>query len=118
MLDYWDYDAQASLTCPICAWSGRGEGLEDTFKEVMDVKCPQCDHMLLVITYPTIEQTRAAAAAGNEIAQQELRHLECPQGRAQKPSAFDAEQVSAAAPGSTEVPCGTGNPDQADVGGS
>lgn len=42
----------------------------------MDVTCPQCEQMLLIVTFPTAEATRAAAAAGNTKAQREFERVE------------------------------------------
>ena len=38
--------------------------------------CPDCDSMLLIVPFPTYEQTRAAAADGNEEAIAELQRIE------------------------------------------
>ncbi len=71
-LGFWDYDRDATLTCPGCGWSGSGAGNEEYFDELLDVSCPQCDRMLLIVSFPTAEETRAAAAAGNPRAEAEL----------------------------------------------
>jgi len=74
-LSYWEYDPQAPLRCPSCGWQGPGEGLEELFTGLFDVKCPECECILLVVTYATDEETRLAAAAGNPRANAELVHL-------------------------------------------
>ena len=54
------------LSCGSCGWSGKGsEGEEELYSDLYDVSCPACGHMLLIVPYPTVEETRAAAAAGN-----------------------------------------------------
>jgi hypothetical protein len=73
---FWDYDANAGLSCPACGWSGTGAGHEELHAELLDVRCPDCDQMLLIVPYPTAEETRAAAAAGNEAAAAELEDVE------------------------------------------
>lgn len=45
---YWDYDRNVVLTCPDCGWTGRGADNEEFFRELLDVKCLQCDRMLLI----------------------------------------------------------------------
>jgi phage FluMu protein Com len=69
---YWDYDSDLTLTCPSCGWSGPARGLEEAFESLLDVKCPRCRRILLVVLYPTDAETRAAAAAGNPEAIAEL----------------------------------------------
>ncbi len=64
-LRWYDYDRDRIIECG-CGWSGRCRDFEEIFREVLDVTCPDCDRMLLVVAYPTHEETRAAAAAGNE----------------------------------------------------
>ena len=78
-LNCWDYDRDAGLTCPSCAWSGRGADNENHFEQLLDVRCPQCERILLIVAFPTIEQTRAAAAAGNTRAQAELPNVDARQ---------------------------------------
>ena len=53
-LGYWDYDRDATLSCPTCSWSGRGADYEESFEGLLDVRCPQCDRMLLIVTFQTI----------------------------------------------------------------
>src|SRR4051812_7184278 len=66
ILDYFQYDKRAALACPSCAWKGTGaEGHRGIFDELFDVRCPDCSNMLLIVSYPTFDQIREAAAAGN-----------------------------------------------------
>ncbi|MBN8868256.1 MAG: hypothetical protein J0H66_00075 [Solirubrobacterales bacterium] len=74
-LNYYEYDRDATIECS-CGWSGRCSAGEDFFREVLDVTCPRCDTMLMVVAYPTHEDTRAAAAAGNEQAIEDLAQVE------------------------------------------
>ena len=80
-LNYWDYDGDSGLTCPSCGWSGRGGGHERYFEELLDVRCPQCNRMLLIVSFPTIEETRSAAATGNPRAQAELPSVDAREER-------------------------------------
>lgn len=75
-LNFWDYDRDAEITCPDCGWTGCGADNEELYQELLDVKCPQCDRMLLIVSFPTSEETRAAAAAGHERAQAELPNVD------------------------------------------
>ena len=75
-LAYWDYDPDGPLKCPACGWHGSGKGLEELFRELLDVKCPQCACILLIVMHPTDDETRAAAAAGNVAAIDALPSLD------------------------------------------
>ena len=43
--------------------------------EQTEYSCPQCELPLLVVPHPNLQQVQAAAAAGNEEAQQQLAIL-------------------------------------------
>lgn len=88
-LSYWDYDPHATVACN-CGWSGPGGDHEEHHLDSMllDVRCGSCGRMLLVAMYPTLEGTRAAAAAGNPRAQAELPDIE---GQAAKRAAKAAQ---------------------------
>jgi tetratricopeptide (TPR) repeat protein len=74
VLRYYQYDKEAPLECATCGWSGRSEeGDVGHFDEVFDVSCPDCDAMLLVVGWPTLEETREAAERGNPEARRALR---------------------------------------------
>jgi hypothetical protein len=76
--DFWrGYDDDVPLSCFDCDWAGRtADGSKDLHDELFHVSCPQCGQMLLVVSYPTLEQTRLAADGGNAAAQAELERLE------------------------------------------
>lgn len=75
-LKFWEYDREAPLTCPSCGWIGRAAANEDHHDDLIDVCCPECDRVLLIVSFPTISEPRAAAAAGNPRAQAELRNVD------------------------------------------
>jgi hypothetical protein len=64
-LRYWDYDRDAVISCD-CGWNGPAAGNEETYSQLLDVHCPRCQRMLLIVSFPTVGETREAAAAGNE----------------------------------------------------
>jgi hypothetical protein len=65
-LSYWQYDETDPLVCPSCGWTGTGVGAEmNVFRELVDLRCPNCEQMLVIVANPTIEETKRAAAAGN-----------------------------------------------------
>jgi hypothetical protein len=70
ILEYFDFRHDMPLSCDHCGWTGpAGETLLDwTFEvaPVLDRECPQCLTILLVLRFPTNQQTREAAEAGNE----------------------------------------------------
>ena len=54
IMEYADYDEDASIECPICLWQGTPKSSDtlDTRDILMTISCPVCDKMLLVINYP------------------------------------------------------------------
>lgn len=83
-IGYWDYDPEALLRCETCGWRGPGSANQEPYDTLLDVHCPECDRMLLIVPYPTTKQTRAAAAAGNERAIAELPSYERMEARAER----------------------------------
>jgi hypothetical protein len=75
-IPYWDYDRAAIVTCARCGWNGPASSGEEFHSELLDVTCPSCEQMLLIVPFPTTDETRAAAAAGNVRAQAELPNVE------------------------------------------
>src|SRR5262245_12099728 len=66
---YAEYSNEMELVCPICGWIGLAKDAEsEEYKDLFDVSCPKCSKMLLVVPYPTIQQTKEAATAGNPAA--------------------------------------------------
>lgn len=77
VLDYYQWDRSQDLTCPRCGWSGAGtDGSVNTFDELLDVRCPECDQILLVVGYPTLVEIQAAVRAGDREAIEELAGIE------------------------------------------
>ncbi|HMU28272.1 MAG TPA: hypothetical protein PKA65_12800 [Solirubrobacterales bacterium] len=83
---YYDYDRSEKVECR-CGWSGQPGAYEDYFHELLDVTCPRCDRMLLIVPYPTRAETEEAAAAGNEEAIAELKRTEERETNAQEDEA-------------------------------
>lgn len=75
-MGYWDYDPTQALTCPSCAWTGTAGDHDEIHHDVVDVHCPSCERVLVVAALPTLEETRAAAAAGNPRATAGLADIE------------------------------------------
>lgn len=49
-----------------CGWSGTmGELVIEGIRELVDGPCPQCDRMLMIRSFPTIDEMREAAARGD-----------------------------------------------------
>lgn len=77
LLDYYEYHPHERLRCPNCGWTGQAQAANrEDHAELFDVSCPRCDKVLLVVGYPTLAQTREAAAAGNPEAIAELAEIE------------------------------------------
>ena len=63
---YAEFSKEMQLVCPNCGWVGQAkDAASEEYKDLFDVSCPKCSKMLLVVPYPTFEQTKEAAAAGN-----------------------------------------------------
>lgn len=70
---YTDYSDYMSLVCPKCSWTGLAkDGARADHSTLFDVSCPKCFEMLLVVPYPTDEQTREASLLGNKEALEEM----------------------------------------------
>jgi len=71
--------------CPECAWAGTGADLAmEQFAELQELHCPRCDHKFGLLLHPNLEETRAAAQAGNDEALKHLQVLELLEGRLQQ----------------------------------
>lgn len=53
IIEYKNYNDKMELECPICDWKGLGEVNSDSHF-CLDVSCPICDKMLLVVNYPLV----------------------------------------------------------------
>ena len=75
---YKEFSEEMPLVCPKCHWTGAAkDGDRGEHKDVFDVSCPKCSKMLLVVPFPTGEQVREAAAAGNVDAMNTLPNGNC-----------------------------------------
>lgn len=64
------------ITCA-CGWRGNSRAMVmELHEEVTDYACPVCECMLLIVSHPSIEQVRQAAAEGNVEASQQLALIE------------------------------------------
>jgi hypothetical protein len=95
LLEYYEYRKDEKLTCARCGWSGQaGEAPGELHRELFDVCCPVCDKMLLVVSHPTIEQTKAAAAAGNPEAMAKLPQVAQIEARAARAESLELKPDS------------------------
>ncbi len=69
---YFEFDDKQTIECQICGWSGLPDGHKEYYNDLFDVSCPKCDKMLLVVSYPTAQETEEAAKKGNNEASQHL----------------------------------------------
>lgn len=73
VIRYYAYDESSDLTCWKCGWRGPArDASQETYRELFDVSCPRCDKMLLIVPFPTADETKVAAAAGNHVAKENL----------------------------------------------
>ena len=77
MPNYFDAWHDLSLACE-CGWRGTGADttLGECFEQLYERDCPQCYAHLLVISFPTEEEIRMAAARGVPEAISELERIE------------------------------------------
>ncbi len=54
IIEYCDYNENIPLKCPICGWEGmpKDSGCIEYYDVLLDVSCPKCDKMLLIVNYP------------------------------------------------------------------
>ncbi len=91
-LDYWDYDPDDPLDCPSCGWSGARGGIAEEHRDLLDFCCPRCDKMLLIVPFPTLAETRAAAEAGNPRARSCLPGFEAAEARARQARSMELRE--------------------------
>jgi hypothetical protein len=80
IMQYFDYSESMPLTCA-CGWAGPVKDAPMEISErdpLFDRSCPRCGTMLLIVPYPTFEQTREAAEAGNTEAIEMCRRQNIP----------------------------------------
>ena len=58
------------FTCQHCGWTGKGEKAFPN--EVGVMECPECDHGVAYVQFPSLRDTEQAAAAGDEEAIRDL----------------------------------------------
>ena len=58
IVDWPDYSRAKSLICPKCGWEGTPTtgGRIEYHSDLLDVSCPRCDTMLLIVSYPLADQ--------------------------------------------------------------
>ncbi len=67
---------ERELGCP-CDWHGDSRAMAmELHDAVTDYACPQCGNLLLIVSHPSLDQVRAAAAAGNAEAMAQLAIIE------------------------------------------
>ena len=59
--NYYDDWRTTQFVCPACKWTGLGSALAqgETFSELYELNCPACHGDMAIISYPTIEESRA-----------------------------------------------------------
>ena len=59
--------------CAACDWEGTSRGMQmELHDELAQFDCPQCENPMLLVVHPSLEQVKAAAAAGNAEAREQL----------------------------------------------
>lgn len=72
---YYDGYASMAFRCG-CGWTGPFSELrQECYRELFDASCPRCDKMLAIVSFPTDDETRQAAARGNKEAERNLKSV-------------------------------------------
>ena len=67
-----------SFSCSDCGWIGQTKSMTRAIRKfLIGLSCPDCDKRLAILSYPTPEETREAAAEGNVEAISELKRIVC-----------------------------------------
>ncbi len=64
-IDYYDLPT-AEVSCDNCGWSGLGAEatLSELFEQLAEYNCPRCLTSILIVPYPTFDETEQAARRG------------------------------------------------------
>ncbi len=64
-IDYYDLPT-AEVSCDNCGWSGLGAEatLSELFEQLAEYNCPRCLTSILIVPYPTLDETEQAARRG------------------------------------------------------
>jgi hypothetical protein len=71
-IDYFEFDFDDDLACPDCGRHWKAGDLFEPYEEVMDFVCGECGKMIAIVVFPTVDEIKRAAAAGNPKAIEEL----------------------------------------------
>lgn len=58
IIEYEDYSEDMPLECSVCGWKGtpKESGWIEYYDDLLDVSCPNCQKMLLVVGYPLVSK--------------------------------------------------------------
>lgn len=61
MASYYDGWRNTAYSCTECGWAGSGSALKvgEVFDALAEFGCPACRHTLLLVSHPTIQESRA-----------------------------------------------------------
>ncbi len=60
IIEYADYNENMPLQCPVCKWKGtpKKSGWIGYYDDLLDVSCPNCEKMLLIVSYPLVKNVK------------------------------------------------------------
>jgi len=76
-LDYFTEAKHRDFVCRSCGWNGDSSAASmETFDELFELNCPMCDARLALVLYPTDQDIRVAAEAGDPEAISMLKRIQ------------------------------------------
>jgi hypothetical protein len=56
IIEFNEYNENDPLECPVCLWKGTAKSSEwiEYHDDLLDVSCPNCEKMLLIVNYPLV----------------------------------------------------------------
>ena len=92
---YYDDWRERWWQCGDCGWQGLGSELKtgEMFRELMEMECPGCDERLLIVSYPTLAESRANWSRLSEGERAEVEAIELFNRRFESSSLRAASQL-------------------------
>ena len=69
IIEHVNYNENMSLECPVCKWKGtpKESGWIEYYDDLFDVSCPNCEKMLLIVSYPLVKNEETVEDEESEV---------------------------------------------------